>query len=95
MSAVFPSDDSATLEPWLASPTAPVPTSFEPCWVQVAPERVNTHTAPTPPLSSSPPTSAVSPSDDSATLTPCSEPPTAPVPTSFGPCWRNGSIRSG
>ena len=87
MSAVFPSPDSATLWPWLALPTAPVPTSFGPCWVQVVPERVNTHTAPTSPLSPGPPTSAVFPSPDSATLQPWSASPVAPVPTSFGPCW--------
>ena len=86
-SAVLPSDDSATLLPWKAAPTAPVPTSFAPCWVQVVPERVNTHTAPAPPLSSKPPTSAVLPSDDSATLLPWKAAPTAPVPTSFAPCW--------
>ena len=57
-------------EPWLAWPTARVPTSLGPCWVQVLPERVNTHTAPLEPLSPRPPTRAVFPSDDSATLWP-------------------------
>src|SRR6516225_5199297 len=31
--AVLPSPDSATDQPWLASPTALVPTSFDPCCV--------------------------------------------------------------
>src|SRR6202007_1291534 len=82
-SAVFPSPDSATLQPCLLAWAAPVPTSFGPCWVQIFPERVNTHAAPT----SGPPTMAVFPSPDSATLEPWADPPTAPVPTSFGPCW--------
>jgi hypothetical protein len=56
--------------------------------------RVKTHTAPAPaapgtPLSLSPPTLAVLPSADSATEKPWSAFPTAPVPTSFGPCCVN------
>ena len=43
--------------------------SFEPCWVQVEPERVNTHAAPAP-CCRGPPISAVLPSEDSATLKP-------------------------
>ena len=85
--AVLPSRDSATAEPCSALPTAPVPTSFDPCWLQTPPLRVNTHAAPAAELSSSPPTIAVLPSADSATEKPCSATPTAPVPTSFGPCW--------
>ena len=53
-----------------ARPSSPPPVSFSPCWVQVAPERVNTHAAPTPFLSPGPPISAVLPSADSATLAP-------------------------
>src|SRR5271169_7188094 len=34
--AVLPSADTATERPWLASPTAPVPTSFGPCCVNCA-----------------------------------------------------------
>src|SRR5438132_9307680 len=47
MSAVLPSEDTATLEPNLAVPLAPVPVSFGPYCVHVEPERVNTHAAPT------------------------------------------------
>ena len=53
-----------------AGPLSPLAVSFGPCCVQVLPERVNTHAAPTPSLSSGPPISAVFPSADSATLTP-------------------------
>ena len=73
------------------------PTSFSPCWVQADPERVNTHAAPTPPLSAGPPINAVSPSAESATLLPNSPFPVSPLPslaqlpvqspTSFSPCW--------
>src|SRR5262249_60815818 len=38
--AVLPSPVSATDEPWLAVPTAPVPTSLSPCWVQTPALRV-------------------------------------------------------
>src|SRR4029079_8139210 len=51
ISAVLPSADSATALPCGALPTGPVPTSLLPSWVQVAPERVNTQTAPALPLS--------------------------------------------
>src|ERR1700750_2138218 len=40
-------------------------------------------------LSRGPPTMAVLPLADSATEAPCSAFPTAPVPTSFGPCCEN------
>src|ERR1035441_6283492 len=77
--------------PCSAFPTAPVPTSLLPCWVHTPPERVNTHAAPTLPLSPSPPTRAVLPSPDTDTEMPCLMPclgfPTAPVPTSLLPCW--------
>ena len=86
ISAVPPSPDKATLTPCSAAPTAPLPTSLAPCWDHVEPERVNTHAAPVSLLSCQPPISAVSPSPDRATLTPCCAPPPAPVPTSFGPC---------
>jgi hypothetical protein len=36
----LPSADSATCQPWSAFPTAPVPTSLLPCWVQTPPLRV-------------------------------------------------------
>src|SRR5215831_10670544 len=61
--AVLPSADNATDMPWRAFPTAPLPTSFLPCCVQVPPLRVNTHT----PSASQPPTMAVLPSAESAT----------------------------
>ncbi len=63
------------------------PTSFSPCRVQVESERVNTHAAPTPPLSAGPPINAVSPSAESTTLLPSSPFPVSPVPVSFSPCW--------
>src|SRR5450759_1713700 len=87
--AVLPSPDSATESLWKALPTAPVPTSLLPCWVQTLPLRVKTHAAPVPLLSVNPPTMAVLPSADSATDQPWSALPTAPVPTSFGPCCEN------
>src|ERR1700720_4776840 len=86
MMAVSPSADSATDKPWPAFPTAPVPTSLLPCWVQTPPLRMKTHAAPFA-SSPNPPTTAVLPSADSATEMPCSAGPTAPAPTSFLPCW--------
>src|ERR1043166_2029175 len=85
--AVFPSADSETDSPCSAAPTAPVPTSFAPCWLHTPAVRVNTHAAPAFALSKFPPTTAVFPSADSATASPCCANPTAPVPTSFVPCW--------
>src|SRR5262249_57225347 len=64
--AVLPSAESATDMPWRAFPTAPLPTSFLPCCVQVAPLRVNTHA----PSAPQPPTMAVLPSAESATEIP-------------------------
>ena len=54
----------------IGGPRASVAVSFGPCWVQVEPERVNTHAAPTLPLSHEPPIRAVLPSADSATVEP-------------------------
>src|SRR5262249_57177676 len=51
MTAVLPSEDSATPEPKCAAPLSPLPVSFAPCWLQVEPVRVNAHAAPTPLLS--------------------------------------------
>jgi len=91
--AVFPSPDSETDAPWCisAGPTAPLPTSLSPCWVHTPPERVNTQAAPLPLLSVRPPTMAVLASADRETEEPCSagNGPTAPEPTSLGPCWVN------
>ena len=87
MTAVLPSADTATDSPCTARSTAPVPTSFVPCWVHTPPLRVNTHAAPKPLLSPRPPTTTVFPSADRSTETPCIACPTAPVPTSFVPCW--------
>ena len=69
--AVLPSADSATERPCAAFPTASVPTSLLPCWVQTPPLRVKTHAAPVYELSPGPPTMAVLPSADSATDQPC------------------------
>src|SRR5689334_308471 len=91
--AVLPSEESATLLPKFPSPLSSAPVSFGPCWVQVEPERVNTHTAPA--LFAGPPIKAVLPSEESATLQPNSPVPLSSAPVSFGPCWMNGSIRSG
>jgi hypothetical protein len=44
ISAVVPLLESATLQP--KNPGLPPPVSFEPSWVQVVPERVNAHAAP-------------------------------------------------
>src|SRR5262249_32649410 len=88
--AVLPSADSATARPCAAKPTAPLPTSLFPCWVQTPPLRVNTHAAPAEePRGASliPPTRAVLPSADDATESPCWAGPAAPVPTSLLPCW--------
>src|SRR5450759_4654776 len=57
--AVLPSEDMATELPCQAFPTAPVPTSFEPCCVQTPPLRVNIQTAPALLLSYLPPSIAV------------------------------------
>jgi hypothetical protein len=91
-SAVLPSlEESATLVPNWPEPISPLPVSFAPCGVQVEPERVNTHAAPTLALSPGPPSSAVLPSGESATLEPTSPAPTSPEPSknswSFAPCW--------
>src|SRR4029077_20440588 len=83
ISAVSPSDDTATLSPKWPSTRGPPAVSFPPCWVQVDPERVKTQAAPTllrrqveHLLSSGPPISAVFPSAESATLSPNSLLPT-------------------
>src|ERR1700756_1609629 len=87
--AVLPSPESATEAPWLAFPTAPVPTSLLPCWVQRPPLGVKTQGAPVPELSSRPPTMAVLPSPDSPTDQPWLASPRASMPTSFDPCCVN------
>src|SRR6516162_1506328 len=83
--AVLPSADNATDTPWRAFPTAPLPTSFLPCCVQVPPLRVNTHA----PSAPQPPTMAVLPSAESATdiAWPGGNGGSlAPLPTSLLPC---------
>ena len=70
MSAVSPFADNATLEPNAAPAVAPPPVSLPPCWLQVPALRVKTQAAPLLRASLSPPTSAVLPSADRATLTP-------------------------
>ena len=88
---MLPSEETATLAPnWTAlRAVAPVPVSFEPCWLHVSPERVNAHAAPTSLLSPGPPISPVLPSEDSATPAPNSPGSssllTSPLPVSLGP----------
>src|SRR5262245_28414969 len=88
ITAVLPSEESATSWPKRAAPLSPLPVSFGPCCVQVEPERVKTHAAPMPPLSPPPPTSAVLPSAESATPpSPNSPAPSSSLPpVSLGPC---------
>src|SRR5690349_7588700 len=83
--AVFPSADSPTANPCAAAPLASLPTSFVPCWAQVAPDRVYAHAAPTSLLSPGAPTSAVLPSFDNATLKPWAALPVASLARSFEP----------
>src|SRR5262245_20790420 len=77
---------SATEEPWVAAPTAPLPTSLFPCWAHTPLALVNTHAAPRLLLSLGPPTMAVLPSPDSPTKLPCRAFPTALLPTSLRSC---------
>src|SRR5262245_181327 len=104
--AVLPSADTATDAPWDHKPppfSLVVPTSLA-CCLQTSPLRVNTHDAPAEPtlgdrsrsalLAPGPPTMAVLPSADSATDMLWLALSTAPVPTSFGPCWKNCAAAS-
>src|SRR5262245_20068100 len=84
--AVLPSAERATDHPWLALPTAPVPTSFLPCCAHMPRVRLNTQAAPVLLLSDHPPTMAVLPSADRATDIPRWARPAAPSPTSL-PSW--------
>src|SRR5262249_59633036 len=81
----------ATLEPnWPGDAgllTSAPPVSLDPCWVQVEPVRVNTHAAPRPLLSPGPPTSAVLPAAESATLEPNCPSPCSPPAVILDPCW--------
>jgi hypothetical protein len=84
---VFPSELNATEVPCSEIPTYPVPTSLGPCCVHGDPTvRVNTHVAPIWPLSASPPTANVVPSEFNAIM-PCDVIPTPPVPINFFPNW--------
>src|SRR5262249_37244118 len=87
--AVRPSPDKETEAPCPALPTAPVPTSLCPYWVQIPPPRLNTHAAPLLELSSNPPMIAVLPSADSATDELCLVlgAGTALVLTNLASCW--------
>ena len=78
-SAVLPSAETATLLPNRPAPVSSEPLSFGPCWIQVPPERTNTQTEPTLPLSAGPPIRAVLPSADRVTT------PNAPAPVSLVP----------
>src|ERR1019366_2625566 len=73
--AVLPSAERDTEKPCQALPTAPEPTSLDPCWVQTPPLLVQTHAAPTLLPSEYPPTIAVLPSDERDTEMPCSATP--------------------
>src|ERR1035437_4139953 len=87
--AVSPSPERDTEMPCEAFPTAPEPTSLVPCWVQTPALLVQTHAAPALLLSVGPPAMDVLPSAERDTEMPCQAPPTAPVPTNFGPCCKN------
>src|SRR5450759_1741779 len=67
--AALPSKERDTELPCRAFPTAPEPTSLV-CWVQALPLLVQTHAAPTAPLSPDPPTMAVLPSAERDTESP-------------------------
>src|ERR1019366_270900 len=70
--AVLPSPERDTEAPCNRNdPCAPEPTSLAPCWVQTPPLLVQTHAAPTKPLSLTPPTMAVLPSAERHTEMPC------------------------
>src|SRR3954447_16036165 len=85
--ASLPSPVIETEIPCQVFPIAPAPTNLFPCWLQTPPLLDQIQAAPTEPLSSTPPTMAVLPSPESERENPCSAAPTAPEPTSFGPCW--------
>src|SRR5450755_660699 len=87
MMAVLPSAEIATDAPCWAAPP-PVPISLA-CCVHTPLLNVYIHAAPVFPLSPGPPTMAVLPSADNAAAAPCSDCPTAPVPTSFAPNCEN------
>ncbi len=72
--AVLPSPDSATDPPCSASPIAPLPTSFGPCWLHTPELLVKTHAAPVLLLSSATPAMAVLPSAETATTVPMGPP---------------------
>src|SRR5262249_25468762 len=95
ISAVLPSEESAALTPNLPPPVSPAPVSFA-CSLQVVPERVNTHAAPTLVLSSRAPISAVPlvlSVAASATLVPNRPLPTSPVPVSLACCVQVEPVR--
>jgi hypothetical protein len=79
MSAVLPSVERATLCP--KSEVEPT-VSLLALWLQLVPERVNSHTAPARLLSAGAPIRAVEPSPESATLVPnCPATADSPLPT--------------
>src|SRR5215212_1197777 len=81
-SAVSPDPSSATAPPKLPAPTSSEGASFEPACLHLDLPRSNNHAPPIPPASSGAPTSAVSPSPDSATLV-----PKAPAIPGCPGCW--------
>ena len=84
---MFPSPERATFHPSQPLSVTTAPISFGPCCNQTPFDRVKAHTAPTRviSLSNGPPTSAVLPSDETATLAPNAAWPLCPAPTSFEP----------
>src|ERR1043166_7956862 len=84
--AVVPLPESATDQPCRDWVWDPMPTSLGPCWSHVLPFRANTHAAPRTPSSLTPPTRARPPLADNDTDQPCAAAPTAPAPSSRGPC---------
>src|SRR5262249_29995393 len=85
-SPVLPSDDSATYHPSSPKSPVPLPGTFGPCCDHTAPWRVNDQAAPYVP-SNGPPTSAVRPSDDSATPQPTPAKSVASDAVSLAPVW--------
>ena len=85
--AVLPSADSATEVPWPAAPTAPVPTSLLPCWVQTPLLRVKTHAAPATRCRRARRRWRCCRRRTARRSSLARRGPTAPVPTSLLPCW--------
>src|SRR6202451_2544220 len=84
INAVLPFDDSATADPKSPLPVSSLGVIFLPCCFQVVSVRLKTQAAPRKLLSSSPPISAVLPSEERAVAKPNPESsPASSVPVSF------------